>query len=96
MSLLNVAVFSIVADFPVLSDSVASAAVDIHDVPNVPAAAAISDVNSVPAVVGLPVCCCQLHYSTFTIIPGFASVPTVLAFLLLLLFLLLLAFMLLF
>ncbi len=32
------------------------AAVDIHDVLIVPAAAVISDVNSVPA------CCCRLHY----------------------------------
>jgi hypothetical protein len=39
-----------------LSDSVDPAAVDIHDVPIVPATAVISDVNGVPA------CCCWLHY----------------------------------
>jgi hypothetical protein len=61
MSLLNVAVFSFVADF-LLSDSDGPAAVDIHDVPIVPDAAVISDVNSVPAVVGLPACCCRLNY----------------------------------
>ncbi len=33
------------------------AAVDSHDVPIVPAAAVISDVNIVLAVVGLPACC---------------------------------------
>jgi len=34
------------------------AAVDIHAVPIIPAAAAvISDINSVIAVVGLPICC---------------------------------------
>jgi hypothetical protein len=57
--LLNFAGFSIVADFP---DSCGLAAVDIHNVPIVPAAAVFSDDTSVPAVVGLPACCCWLHY----------------------------------
>jgi hypothetical protein len=38
------------------------AAVDSHEVPIVPAAAVISDVNIVLAVVGLPACCLLLHY----------------------------------
>ncbi len=60
MSLLNVAVFSTVADF-LLSDFGGLAAVDIHDAPIFTAAYDISDVNSVP-VVDLPAYCCQLHY----------------------------------
>jgi hypothetical protein len=68
-----------------LSDSGSPAAVDIPDVPLVPADAVISYVNSVPDVVGLPAC---KH-------PDFADVPTNLAVLLLLSFLLLLAFLLL-
>jgi hypothetical protein len=51
-SLLNVAVFSTVADCPTVC-SCGPTAEDIHDVPIVPAAAVISDLNSVPAVVGL-------------------------------------------
>ncbi len=45
-----------------LSDSDGPAAVDIHDVPIAPAAAVISDINSVPAVVSLPACFC---FTTF-------------------------------
>ncbi len=41
-----------------LSDFGSPAAVDIHDVAIFPAAAVISGVNSVPAVVGFPACCC--------------------------------------
>ncbi len=93
MSLLNIAVFStdLLLTF-LLSDSGGPAAVDILDVPFVPAAAVTSDVNSVPAQAGLPACCCC---TTFASNPTLASVPTVLAVLLLLLFLLLLAFLLL-
>ncbi len=72
MSLLNTVVFSIVADF-LLSESGASAAADIHNVPDVPADAVISDVNSVPAVVGLPACCCRLNY--FCKHPHFRWIP---------------------
>ncbi len=43
-----------------LSDSGGPAAVDTHDVPIVPAAAVISDFNSVPPVVGFPAR--RLHY----------------------------------
>ncbi len=53
-SLLQVAGFSANADFP--TDPGSLAAVDIHDVPIVPAAAAISSVNGVSAVVDLPAC----------------------------------------
>jgi hypothetical protein len=41
-----------------------------------PAAVDISDYKSVPAVVGLPACCC---FTTFASIPAFAGVPFVLA-----------------
>jgi hypothetical protein len=50
--------FSTVTDFP--TDSSGPAVVDIHDVPLVPTAAVITDVNGVPAVVGLSACCCWL------------------------------------
>jgi hypothetical protein len=43
-----------------LSDSGGPAAVDIYDVPIVPVAAVILDVNSVPDVVGLPAFFCNL------------------------------------
>jgi hypothetical protein len=65
-----------------LSDSGGHAAVDFHDVPIVPAA---SGVSSVPAVVGLPACCCITIYAS---IPALGGVHTALADLLLLLFLL--------
>ncbi len=92
MSLLNVAVFSTVADVPIVCSG-GSIANDIHDVPTVPAAAVIFDFNSVPAVVGLPACYCQLQY--FCKHPAFSGVHIGLAVLLLLSFLLLLAFLLL-
>ncbi len=82
------AVISILLQTFLLSDSGCTAAVDIYDVPIVPAAAVISDVNRVPAVVGLPACC---YFTTFARIPAFAGVPTMLAIMLLLSFLLLLA-----
>jgi hypothetical protein len=46
----------------ILSDSGGPPAVDIHDVPTVPNSAVFPDVNGVSAVVGLPACCCWLHY----------------------------------
>jgi hypothetical protein len=76
-----------------LSDSGGPAAVDIHDVPIVPADAVISDVNSFADVVGLPACCCWLHYLCKH--PDFADVSSILAILYLLSFLLLIAFLLL-
>jgi hypothetical protein len=54
-SLLHIAGFSILADFP--TDSGRPAAVDIHDVIMVPAASAIPDVNvftGVPTVLLVP------------------------------------------
>jgi hypothetical protein len=58
-----------------LSDSGSPAAVDTHDVPIIPAAAAvISGFNSVPAVVGFPACCCfSAVLGTLAIIPTFAG-----------------------
>jgi hypothetical protein len=52
VSLLNVAVISTVADCRTVCSG-GPTAFDIHDVPIVPAAAGISDFNSVSAVVGL-------------------------------------------
>jgi hypothetical protein len=55
VSLLNIAVFSTKLLLTLLlSDCGGPAAVDIHYVPIDPAAAVISDVNSLPALVGLP------------------------------------------
>jgi hypothetical protein len=51
--MLHVADFSTVADFP--TDSGSPTAVDIS-------AADILDVNGVPAVAGLPKCCCWFNY----------------------------------
>ncbi len=67
-----------------LSDSGGPAAVDIHDVPIVPALMLTVSLHAV------------VDYITFASIPAFAEVPTVLAIFLLLLFLLLLSFLLLF
>ncbi len=62
LSLLNVAVLSTVADFPTVCSGGLTAD-DIHDVPVVPASAAVvSDFNSVPATVGLPACRCRIRY----------------------------------
>ncbi len=61
MPLLNDAVFSTVSDFLTVFSGDLSVD-DVHDVPIVPDAAVISDFDHVPAVVGLPVSCCQLHY----------------------------------
>ncbi len=44
-----------VADFSTVADLGSPMAVDIS-------AADILDVNGVPAVAGLPICCCWLHY----------------------------------
>jgi hypothetical protein len=93
VSLLNIYVLSTVLLLTLLlSDSDGPAAVDIHDFPIVLAAAVISDVNNVPAVVGLPARCC---FTTFASIPTFASFPSALAVHLLLSSLLLPVFLLL-
>jgi len=89
-SLPHVAGFPTVADFPFNSTDLT--AVDIHGVSIFPPANVISDVNGVPAIVGLPACSCWLHY--FTNILAFAGVPTVLTVLLFLSVLLLFAFLL--
>ncbi len=87
MSLLNIAVLStlLLLTF-LLSDSDGPAAVDIHDVPIVPSATVISDVNCAPAVacnaavlgsqtiaVILAVACCWRHCC----IPAVAAIPAV-------------------
>ncbi len=77
MSLLNVAVFSTVADFSTVCSGTPTAD-DISKLPIVPAAAVIFDFNS--AVAG---------FTNFASIPSFAGVHIVLAVLLLLEFLLL-------
>jgi hypothetical protein len=62
VSLLNIGVFSTVLLLTfLLSNSGDSAAVDIQNVPIIPAATVISDVNRVHAVVGPP-CMLLLHY----------------------------------
>jgi hypothetical protein len=76
----------------ILCNSSGLAGVDIHDVPIFPAADVISDVNGVPAVVGL--LAFWLHFYSITNVPHFSGVPTVLTVLLFLSFLLLLAFLL--
>ncbi len=76
----------------ILCNSNGLAGVNIHDSIFPVTATAVNSVNCVPAVVGLPVCSCWLHY--FTSILAFAGVPTVLTLLLFLSVLLLLAFLL--
>jgi hypothetical protein len=74
VSPLNIAVVSTVP-LPtfLLSDSGSPTAVDIHDVPIVPAATVISAVNAVSAVDGLPPCCC---FTTFANNPTFIPVAS--------------------
>jgi hypothetical protein len=92
VSLLNIAVFSTVILLTfLLSDSGGPSDVDIHDVPIVPAAPVISNVNCVSAVVDHAVASLLLKASPLFL----ASLPTVLAVLLLLSFLLLFAMLLL-
>ncbi len=70
MSLLNIAVFSTVL-LPtfLLSDSGGPTAVDIHDVPIVPAATVISAVNTVPVVAGPTVLAILLFLSFLLLLP---------------------------
>ncbi len=64
-------------DFP--TDSGGPAAVDIHDVPLVPTAAFIPDVNGVPALVGRAACYCWLttFIRTFSCRPYCVGSPVV-------------------